>query len=231
MVLLYLPDGPHKGRLFSEYERTILVWRVSKDRRGVKSPKFKLGQMKEAMIDPKTWLLCLSSACFGILNGGVVNFKSALIAGFGFTGVQANLLGMPSGPVQIVGCVGFGLLARQKNMKGVAVVRKSRRNNIPYKPLSNIALHSCLLARYGRPDRYSDYKPRSQVQIRSCRLCVAPGLYCCTGRHQLGAACSQCLWAHQTKHSAWTRIHVRPRATSQSRRHLLTTHTVSSLPA
>lgn len=124
VILLYLPDGPHKGRLFSEYERAVLVWRVSKDRRGVKSPKLKFSQVKEALIDPKTWLISLSSAAFGILNGGVVNFKSALIAGFGFTGQQANLLGMPSGAIQIAACVSFGILARQKNMKGTAIICK-----------------------------------------------------------------------------------------------------------
>ena len=124
VVLLYLPDGPHKGRLFSEHERTVLVWRVSKDRRGVKSPKFKFDQFKEAFIDPKTWLICLATAALGVLHGGVVNFKSALIVGFGFTGIQSNLLGLPSGVVQIIGCAGFGLLARKKNWKGAAVIRK-----------------------------------------------------------------------------------------------------------
>lgn len=154
MVLLYLPDGPHKGRLFSEYERTILVWRVSKDRRGVKNPTLKISQIKEAVVDPKTWLLCLSSACFGILNGGVVNFKSALVAGFGFTGVQANLLGMPSGPVQIVGCIGFGILARQKNMKGVAIICKLPQDGLESHQLLTCLLHSVLLARYGWTNRY-----------------------------------------------------------------------------
>ncbi|KAL1896138.1 hypothetical protein Sste5346_004880 [Sporothrix stenoceras] len=122
VILVFLPDGPHKGRIFSEYERAVLVWRVAKDKRGVKSPKLRMYQIWETLIDPKTWLLCLSSAALGILNGGVVNFKSALISGFGFAGQEANLLGMPSGAIQIAGCVLFGMLAGLKNMKGVAII-------------------------------------------------------------------------------------------------------------
>ncbi|KAL1887597.1 hypothetical protein Sste5346_010098 [Sporothrix stenoceras] len=122
VILVFLPDSPHKGRIFSEYERAVFVWRVAQDKRGVKSPKIRMNQIWETLIDPKTWLLCLSSAALGILNGGVVNFKSALIAGFGFAGQEANLLGMPSGAIQIVSCVLFGMLARLKNIKGVAMI-------------------------------------------------------------------------------------------------------------
>jgi hypothetical protein len=101
-----------------------MVWRISKNKTGVKSTTFKLDQVKEAILDEKTWLLVATSAMYGILNGGVVNFKSSLLRGFGFTGTEANLMQLPSGGVQIVGCALFGYLARFKNMKGAAIMCK-----------------------------------------------------------------------------------------------------------
>lgn len=169
VILVFLPDGPHKGRIFSDYERAVLVWRVAQDKRGVKSPKIRMNQIWETLIDPNTWLLCLSSAALGILNGGVVNFKSALIAGFGFAGQEANLLGMPSGAIQIAGCVLFGLLARMKKYEG--------RGHHP-------VLHS----RYGRPHWHPHHQPQPKIQVQPRGLHLAAVLHCRTHCHQLVVA-------------------------------------------
>lgn len=120
VLILFMPDGPHNGKMFSEYERIVAVWRIRRNMTGVQHAKFLPHQVKEAFLDPKTYLLLLVGACVGILNGGVSNFASVLIKGFGFTGLQANLLQAPSGAIQIVMGVAFGCLAILPNMVGVS---------------------------------------------------------------------------------------------------------------
>jgi hypothetical protein len=125
VISLYLPDGPHNGKMFTEYERIVAVWRISRNKTGMKHPKFLPYQVREAFLDIKTYLLLLTAASLGILNGGVANFLSTLIKGFGFDALKTSLLQTPGGAFEIVGCIVLGYLATVKNMVGPAIIRKS----------------------------------------------------------------------------------------------------------
>lgn len=50
-------------------------------------------------------------ASVGVLNGGVVNFASALIKGFGYDALHASLMQTPGGAFEIVGCIIFGYIS------------------------------------------------------------------------------------------------------------------------
>jgi hypothetical protein len=112
--------------MLTEYERVVAVWRVSKNRTGVKDPKIQSYQIKEALLDPKTWLLLVAAACIGILNGGVTNFASSLIKGFGFNALKTSLLQTPGGSFELVFVILFGYLATVKNMLGATIISGSR---------------------------------------------------------------------------------------------------------
>ncbi|KAH9219810.1 MFS allantoate transporter [Leptodontidium sp. 2 PMI_412] len=101
VIILYLPDGPHNAKCLTEYERIVAVWRVSKNQTGVKDPKIMPHQIKEALLDSKTYLLLLMAACYGILNGGVANFISSIIKGFGYSPLKTSLLQTPGGAFEI----------------------------------------------------------------------------------------------------------------------------------
>lgn len=122
VIALYLPDGSHNGKMFTEYERTVLVWRVTKNRTGVKHSNFQLYQVKEALLDPKTYLLLLIAACLGMLNGSVSNFGGTLVKGFGFDGLKASLLQALAGIFEMVMCIVFEYLAQVKNMMGATII-------------------------------------------------------------------------------------------------------------
>ncbi|KUJ19341.1 MFS allantoate transporter [Mollisia scopiformis] len=122
VILLYLPDGPHNAKMLTEYERVVAVWRVSKNRTGVKDPKILRYQIKEALFDVKTWLLLIGAACVGILNGGVTNFASSLIKGFGFNPLKTSLLQTPGGAFELVFVILLGYLATVKNMLGATII-------------------------------------------------------------------------------------------------------------
>jgi hypothetical protein len=108
--------------MLTPYERVVAVWRISKNQTGVKHPKILPHQIKEALWDAKTYLLLLQAACLGILNGGVANFASALIKGFGFDALKTSLLQTPGGAFELIFVILFGYLAMNKNMLGATII-------------------------------------------------------------------------------------------------------------
>lgn len=122
VIIIYLPDGPHNAKMLTEYERVVAVWRVSKNQMGIKEHRFNRAQMKEAFLDGRTYLLLAMGACTGILNGGVANFISSLIKGFGFSPLRTSLLQTPGGAFEVIGCVVFGWLSTKKNMLGFSII-------------------------------------------------------------------------------------------------------------
>ena len=97
--------------MLTDYEKVVAVWRVSRNRVGLQHKETKPHQIKEALLDPKVLLIWLMGASIGILNGGVVNFTSAIIKGFGYGPLQASLMQTPGGAFEIVGCIIFGYLS------------------------------------------------------------------------------------------------------------------------
>lgn len=124
VIFFYLPDGPHSGKIFSEYERVVLVWRVSQNKTGVKNTQFQWYQVREAATDPKIYIIFLSAIGFGVLNGSVVNFISQIIRGFGFDPLQSSLMQTPGGAFDIVACIVFGWLSGKKNCFSLAMICK-----------------------------------------------------------------------------------------------------------
>ncbi|KAK4946608.1 hypothetical protein LTR10_014460 [Elasticomyces elasticus] len=125
VILIYLPDGPHNAKMLTEYEQMIAVWRVSKNRMGIKHRAIVKYHIKEALLDGKTYLLLAMGVATGILNGGVANFASSLIKGFGFDALRTSLLQTPGGAFELIGCMAFGWVATKKNMLGATVIISS----------------------------------------------------------------------------------------------------------
>jgi MFS family permease len=122
VISLYLPDGPHNAKMLTEYERIVAVWRISKNKTGIKHTKLLPYQMKEAVTDLKTWLVLLSGAALGILNGSVTTFMSTLIKGFGFDSLKTSLMQMPGGAFEVVWCFAFGYIGTFKNCMGASLL-------------------------------------------------------------------------------------------------------------
>lgn len=108
--------------MLTEYEKMVAVWRVSKNQMGIKEHTINRAQIKEAFLDGRTYLLLAMGACTGILNGGVANFASSLIKGFGFNALKTSLLQTPGGAFEVIGCVAFGWLSTKKNMLGFSII-------------------------------------------------------------------------------------------------------------
>ncbi|KAJ6001316.1 hypothetical protein N7522_006543 [Penicillium canescens] len=97
VFLWLMPDSPSSARFLSHRQRVIAVQRVAENMIGVKTREIKPRQALENLYDVK--VLCCAGigiAC-GVINGGVSNFASALIKGFGFNEIYATLLQLPTG--------------------------------------------------------------------------------------------------------------------------------------
>lgn len=199
VILLYLPDGPHNAKMLSEYERMVAVWRVSKNRMGIKHHAIIPYHIKEALVDPKTHLLLLMGVCTGILNGGVANFISSLIKGFGFDALRTSLLQTPGGAFELVGCMFFGWVATKKNMLGVTVISECACEKDV--PLADLEPPSFFLAWDSRVNWASYHKHQASLCPRRHVLATK----CPRSSHhpRLDLAWCQYVWSHQENHSNW----------------------------
>ncbi|KAL3472533.1 major facilitator superfamily domain-containing protein [Aspergillus californicus] len=92
-VLFYwLPDTPMTARFLSEEDRRKAVIRVQTNMTGIKNNQFKFDQFVEALLDVKCWALFLIQVTCSIPNGGVSNFGSIIIEGFGFSTLNTLLV-------------------------------------------------------------------------------------------------------------------------------------------
>ncbi|SMQ49275.1 unnamed protein product [Zymoseptoria tritici ST99CH_3D1] len=102
VFLAFMPDSPANARFLTHKQKVVAVHRIAANMTGVKSSAFNAAQAVEACLDIKVWCLTLIGLAMGIINGGVSNFLSALIKGFGFSGINATLLQLPTGALEFL---------------------------------------------------------------------------------------------------------------------------------
>ncbi|KAJ5951309.1 uncharacterized protein N7479_009722 [Penicillium vulpinum] len=101
VMLVFLPDTPSKAYWLTPEEQSTAIKNIMADgQAGVRS-SFKMSQVFEALRDPVTWFLSLYTFCVNIANGGLTAFGSLVVQGFGYEGLQALLIQMPTGGAQL----------------------------------------------------------------------------------------------------------------------------------
>ncbi|KAF2197459.1 membrane transporter [Delitschia confertaspora ATCC 74209] len=110
VFLFIIPDNQLNARWLTKEERVLAVERIRINQQGVGNKHFKLYQLKEALVDPLSWAFFFYALIADIPNGGITNFFSQLIVGFGYTPEESLLYGTPGGAVEIVALIGCGWL-------------------------------------------------------------------------------------------------------------------------
>ncbi|TNY23534.1 permease of the major facilitator superfamily [Rhodotorula diobovata] len=105
VLLVFLPDSPRTARFLSEPDRALAVERIKGNQTGIGNKTHKWPQVKEALLDPLTWLYCLYSVALSIFNGGVTSFFSIIIASLGYGPLDSLLYGAPGGAVLLVSVI------------------------------------------------------------------------------------------------------------------------------
>lgn len=71
IAFLFLPDDPMNAKFLNAEEKYHAVQRLASNKTGIVNRKFKLDQAKEAILDPKTWILFFFNIAINIPNGGM----------------------------------------------------------------------------------------------------------------------------------------------------------------
>jgi MFS family permease len=85
VLFLFLPDSPVTAKGLSRQERRWAVERLRGDQTGIENKQFKIYQLHEAFMDYKTYLFFLLGVVGNVPNGGISNFGTLIIKGFGFS--------------------------------------------------------------------------------------------------------------------------------------------------
>jgi MFS family permease len=76
VLYIFLPDSPVSCWYMSEREKYVCLHRVQSNNTGMEDKFVKWYQVRECLVDPKTWLLALFAVAQNIPNGGLVRCHS-----------------------------------------------------------------------------------------------------------------------------------------------------------
>ncbi|KAL2824167.1 major facilitator superfamily domain-containing protein [Aspergillus cavernicola] len=102
LFLWLMPDSPNTANFLTHRQRVVAVQRVSENMIGVKTKQLKFRQALELTYDVKVLCILGMGISCGVINGGVSNFASSLIKGYGFSGIYATLLQLPTGAIEAI---------------------------------------------------------------------------------------------------------------------------------
>ncbi|KAK5327648.1 hypothetical protein LTR20_002851 [Exophiala xenobiotica] len=123
LIFIVLPDNPVKARFLTQEERVIAVERMRQEQTGIENKTFKFYQVKEALVDPKTWIMFATTFCLHFVNGAVSGFGAIIIRSFGYTHLDAILLTGAVGACVFVTLVLVGLVANHiPNIRTILMV-------------------------------------------------------------------------------------------------------------
>ncbi|KDQ64845.1 hypothetical protein JAAARDRAFT_188129 [Jaapia argillacea MUCL 33604] len=121
-VVIWMPDSPVHAQLLSKEERIAALERVRDDQVGVENHTLKKEQVKEALLDIRTWLIVLTTMLTSIPNGALSNFSNIIIKGFGYTSKQTLILSTPGGAVAAAMTLFCGWYSDKKGERMLPIV-------------------------------------------------------------------------------------------------------------
>lgn len=114
-MFFILPDTIASCTFLTEEEKKFAESRVRQEGTGNLDPlvngNLKWSQVREALVDPKTWFFFASYFLTQISNGGLQNFGSLVVNGFGFSSLNTVLFGIPASFIAGVTILGSGIIA------------------------------------------------------------------------------------------------------------------------
>ncbi|KAJ5719407.1 pantothenate transporter, partial [Penicillium malachiteum] len=132
VLFFFLPTSPMRAWFLTERERKISVMRVASNHTGIENRKYKVYQVKEALMDIQVWVLCAQAFLQCIPGGGLtavsdISFQGWIIArklilllrvgkliltGMGYSSRESIVLSFPQDGVQLVSTVLAGAVSQ-----------------------------------------------------------------------------------------------------------------------
>jgi hypothetical protein len=113
-VFFLLPDTINNAGFLTEEEKQYAEDRVVMGGTGRVDPinsKWKIEQVIEALLDPKTWFFAVIFVLTQIPNGGTGSFGNLALKSFGFTSLETTLVSLPASVIAMTTIMGTGWLA------------------------------------------------------------------------------------------------------------------------
>lgn len=111
LMWIFLPDSPTTAWWLNQRQRVIATRRTQSNHSGMENKTFKWSQAREALADPKTWVVFLVNICLNVPNGGIISFQSIVVSSLGFNTRQTVLLAIPTGVVSWISSLVMAYLA------------------------------------------------------------------------------------------------------------------------
>lgn len=85
VIMIFMPDSPVQARFLTDHQKRMTVIRLKDNQTGVENKELKPYQVWEAFKDPKLYMFFILGTVCNIPNGGISNFGTLIIKGFGFS--------------------------------------------------------------------------------------------------------------------------------------------------
>lgn len=122
----FFPQTPNSAFFLHGEEKTVALERLRQGHMGVRCNVIKWNQIREALTDPKVYLISLMMGLAYTVNGAVSAFGPLIVSTFGYDPQTALLWQMPLGAVCLVMTVGCGYISILcKNVRLVMIVLNS----------------------------------------------------------------------------------------------------------
>ncbi|KAI8047954.1 major facilitator superfamily domain-containing protein [Gilbertella persicaria] len=113
LVFFFLPDSPNHFMFRLTEEEKEIVKERTRDNAVVRVYEVKMSHIWEAILEPRLWLVCLSTFCNNLHTGGLVVFSTLIVNSLGFSGQESILLQVPSGCASACFCALAVVIARK----------------------------------------------------------------------------------------------------------------------
>jgi MFS family permease len=111
-IYFFLPDKISEAKFLNSEERQIAANRVVIAGTGsTEHSHWRLDQVKECFMDPKTYFIFFIELLTQMPNGGTQSFSNIVITSFGFTSLQSTLINIPYSVLTASLIAGTGWLA------------------------------------------------------------------------------------------------------------------------
>ena len=97
VMFIFLPDSPVTAKNLTTKEKRMAIERLKSNQTGVENKHFKSYQVLEAFKDYKLYFFFVLGVVCNTPNGGISNFGTIIIKGFGFSTLGTTLLQVPYG--------------------------------------------------------------------------------------------------------------------------------------
>jgi MFS family permease len=111
-MFFLLPDKISEAKFLTPEERQVALDRtVIAGTGSTDNARWKWSQVKECLIDPKTWLIFAIELLAQIPNGGTQSFSNIVVESFDFSNLESTLINIPYSVLSAAMIAGTGYLA------------------------------------------------------------------------------------------------------------------------